>query len=359
LKRLKLKASAQQKRLRVATGRRTEQQPKGQIMKNAKAASIPLITIILAFCFGFDACDKAHKTSGTSVPASTASPASSPAQTAGGDAGQGNNTSQQTRPEIEQQRKEMEQQAEQTVDKEAVAAIAETRNALKAIAANKTDEALKAIERATGKVSILLARNPAAALIPVAYDVEVIDAAPLDIPTIRDRARAAAIAFDAKDYPTARILLYGLTSETRSRTYNLPLATYPDALKEAAGLLDQKKNEEAATTLLTALSALVVIDRIRPLPLVLAQIDIDEAQAARDKDKSQAQKLLADARNQLDRARELGYAGNDPEYAALNKIIADLQAQMKGNQDTASGFSRLKDEVAAFLKKISDSVRRV
>jgi hypothetical protein len=252
----------------------------------------------------------------------------------------------------------MEQQAEKTVDKEAVAAIEETRNAVKAIAANKTDEALKAIERATGKISILLARNPSAALIPVAYSVEVIDAAPLDIPAIRDRAKAAAIAFDAKDFPTARVLLYGLTSETRTRTYNLPLATYPDALKDAASLLDQKKNEEAGTTLLTALSALVVIDRVKPLPLVLAQIDIDEAQAVRDKDKNQAQKLLAEARNELARARELGYAGNDPEYTALNKTIDDLESQLKGNQDTASGFSKLKEEVAAFLKKISDRVRR-
>jgi len=40
-------------------------------------------------------------------------------------------------------------------------------------------------------------------------------------------------------------LLYSLESEIRARTYNLPLATYPLALQEAARLLDQGKNDDA------------------------------------------------------------------------------------------------------------------
>ncbi|MGC2402164.1 MAG: YfdX family protein, partial [Acidobacteriaceae bacterium] len=66
-------------------------------------------------------------------------------------------------------------------------------------------------------------------------------------------------------------LLYGLTSEIRVRTYNLPLATYPLALTEAARLLDQQKNQDANTVLLTALNTLAIIDRVTPLPLVLAR----------------------------------------------------------------------------------------
>ena len=69
---------------------------------------------------------------------------------------------QQVRPEVEQQRKSAEDQARKSLDQEAVAAIDETTNAIKAIADNKTDEALAAIERATGKINVLLARNPAA-----------------------------------------------------------------------------------------------------------------------------------------------------------------------------------------------------
>jgi NADPH:quinone reductase-like Zn-dependent oxidoreductase len=61
----------------------------------------------------------------------------------------------------------------------------------------------------------------------------------------------------------------------------------------------------------------MVIDRVSPLPIVLAQRAINDAEALRDKDKEAAQRLLAVARNELDRAKELGYASNDPEYAAL------------------------------------------
>jgi hypothetical protein len=264
---------------------------------------------------------------------------------------------QQARPDIEKQRKEAEQQAQQSLDKEAVAAITETQNAVKAIALNKTDEALASIERATGKINVLLARNPATALIPTATEVEVIDAAPLDIKVIKARAEDAERAVDNRDFPTARVLLDGLTSEIRGRTYNLPLATYPDALKEAARLLDQKKPDEANKVLLTALNTLVVIDRVTPLPLIDAKASVEAAQELRDKDKDGAQKLLDEAKYEIERSKELGYAGNDPEYAALDKAISDLESQLKGNGDTASAFSSLKEKVSAFFKRLSESAR--
>jgi hypothetical protein len=42
-----------------------------------------------------------------------------------------------------------------------VAALRETQNALAAIDRNKTDDAIAALERATGKLEIVLARTPA------------------------------------------------------------------------------------------------------------------------------------------------------------------------------------------------------
>jgi hypothetical protein len=161
-----------------------------------------------------------------------------------------------------------------------------------------------------------------------------------------------------KNYSAARVLLVGLTSEIRSRTYNLPLATYPAALKEAARLLDQKQAKEATVVLDTTLNTLVVVDRVTPLPLVLAQTAINDAQALRDRDKDAAMKLLATARLELERAKELGYSGNDPEYSALNQAISDLEAQIKGKGDTASAFAKLKERVEAFFKRLSGSERR-
>ena len=264
---------------------------------------------------------------------------------------------QQARPEVEQERKQAEEKAQQTLDKEAIAAVDETTKAVKAIAENKKDEALATIERAIGKVNVLLARNPATALIPVSTAVEVIEAAPLDPETIRARAKAAEDAVEDKDYPTARVLLDGLTSEIRVRTSHLPLATYPTALKEAARLIDQNKSTEARNILLTALHTLVEIDHVTPLPIALAQAAINEAQALRDKDKAKARQLLALARNELNRAKELGYAGKDPTYSAIDKSIANIEKQLRGTEDTASTFAKLKESVSNFFNKFSDTRR--
>jgi hypothetical protein len=262
---------------------------------------------------------------------------------------------QQVRPEVEQQRKSAEDQARKSLDQEAVAAIDETTNAIKAIADNKTDEALAAIERATGKINVLLARNPATALIPVSFQVNVIEAAPMDVKEIRRRAAAAEWAVAARAYPAARVVLDSLTSEIRLRTYNLPLASYPAALKEAARLLDEKKTKEASAALLTALNTLAVIDQVTPLPIAVAQAAIDAAQQLRDKDKDGAQKHLALARAELERAKELGYSGKDPEYADLDKSIRDLEKQLKGSGDTGSLFANLKQKIASFFARASQT----
>lgn len=262
------------------------------------------------------------------------------------------------RPEVEQKRQEVQQQAQRTLDSEAIAAIHETQNAIQAITSNKTDEALAAIERATGKIHVLLARKPANALIPVDLEVDVIDTAPTDNNAILEIAKDASRAIDAKDYPTARVLLAQLMSEIRLKTYNLPLATYPDALKQAAKLLDEKKTNEASNVLLTALNTLVEVDHVTPIPIVVAQTALSKAQSERQKDKNTALTFVNLAKTELERARELGYSSSDPEYNALNSSLADLEKQLNANANTESVFAKLKNEIASFLDKQSNRARR-
>jgi hypothetical protein len=262
------------------------------------------------------------------------------------------------RPEVEQQRQQAQQQAQSTLDKDAVTAITETQNAIKAIADNKPDQALASIERASGKIHVLTARNPATALLPVDSEIVVIDSAPVDVEAIRERARAAKKAMDDKDYPTARVILESLASEIRVRTYHLPLATYPDALKQAARLLDQKKTQEANQVLATALSTLVIVDRVKPLPILIAKASVDAANNIRQKDKDTALKLLSVAHGELDRAKELGYAGNDPEYLAVDTMINDVEKQVKSNGDAKTVFASLRQKVDQLFKKQSESPRK-
>jgi hypothetical protein len=265
---------------------------------------------------------------------------------------------QQVQPEVENQRKQMEEEGKKSLDQDAIVVINDTQKAIDAIAAGKSDDALKTIEEATGKVNILLARNPATAFIPVDAEVDIIDAAPHDTKLIRQIASDATAAVAAKDYPTARVLLYSLTSEIRNRTFNLPLATYPDALKEAARLLDQKKNQEGSNALLTALNTLVVVDKVTPLPLVLSREALRAAKEDSQKDKATAEILVQTAKNELQRSKELGYVANAPEYEALNTDISNLEKQLKGNQDATAVFAKLEDKLSSFLKRQSGQERR-
>ena len=326
-------------------------------MKDTGYVMAPILGVSLLLCLALASCSST-KSDRSSVAAGTPERTPSQSESRPDLQRQRNEAEQQARPEIDKQRQEAQQQAEKTLDKEAISAIEETNRAVNAIAANKTEEALAAIERATGKINVLLARNPANALIPVSLQVEVIDAAPRESKAILGLAQDASRAVDARDFPAARVLLYGLTSEIRVRTYNLPLASYPIALTEAARLLDQKKTHEANTVLLTAINTLAAIDRVTPLPLVLARAAIDQAREQSEKDKAMAQTLLETAKKELQRSKDLGYAGRDPEYAALNSDISNLEKQVKGNEDATSVFAKLEDRFSAFLKRQSERERR-
>jgi hypothetical protein len=333
---------------------------KGAAMKTRRDTSGLCIALPLALSLGAAACrSQGAGASSAAAPAQSQPQAQLQVQSQGQAEieKQRKDAEQQVRPDIERQRKDAEQQAEKSLDSEAMAAIRDTRTAIAAIADNKINDALTAIERATGKVDVLISRNPATALLPVAFGVEVVDAAPVNLQLVRERVKAADRAFSNKDYPTARVMLDGLTSEIRIRTYNLPLATYPTALKEAARLLDQKKTDEASSVLLVALNTLAIVDRVNPLPLVLASAAVGEAESLREKDKAAAQQLLEVARNEVERAKELGYAGNDPEYLGLSKSIASLETQIKGREDTASFFSSLRGKLSSFFQRQSDAKR--
>ena len=256
----------------------------------------------------------------------------------------------QAQPQVEQQRKEAETKGQKTIDKDAVSAIEEAQRAVKAIADGKNDQAIAAIERATGKINILLARKPSTAMLPVDTAVEIVDPAPKDPDAIRALSAEAEKALGNKNYPKARTLLDQLASEIRIRTYLLPLASYPAAMQEAARLLDQKKAEDAKQVLLTALNTLQVVDAPIPIPVALAKAAVANAQAQRDKNKAAAQSQLAMAKANIERAKNLGYDIKDSEYTAINQSIANLDKQLNGTQDTTSAFEKLKEKISNLFR---------
>ena len=93
-------------------------------MKNKLIPSIPRSSAALLVCLAFSAVVHAEDSAATSSHSRS-------------------QTGAAARPEIERQRQEAERQAQGTLDQEAIAAIRDTENAVKAIADGKTDEALR------------------------------------------------------------------------------------------------------------------------------------------------------------------------------------------------------------------------
>lgn len=257
----------------------------------------------------------------------------------------------------EQQRQDAERSAQGEVNQDAAAVIRETRNALDAIAKTDKASAIAALERATGKVNILLARNPATALIPESVEVVLHDTAPSDRSAITAQTDAILAAINRRDYALARVLLDSLRSEIRIRTSNVPLATYPAALREAARLLEAGKNEDAAETLRAALSTVVIIDRALALPLIRAAQAIEAAQDLSGKQKAEALRHLAVARSHLEQAQALGYLDAD-KTAGLTGQIAAVETLLQRNQNAATAFAKLRGDLGTTSREQSDATRR-
>ncbi|AIK95701.1 YfdX family protein [Candidatus Odyssella acanthamoebae] len=260
--------------------------------------------------------------------------------------------SQSTAQAQEQQRKHAEEKTHQTLVPDAATAIKETRNAVEALHKEHHQEALDAIERAIGTLDILLTNHPEEALLPADFSVELIDLAPLEIKAIKEISKAVERSIKNKDYPDSRLLLDILRSEIHIRTYSLALAIYSAALKKAAALLEDKKADESSAVLIRALNTLVIIDQILPIPIINAEVMLKAAEKEHEKDKDIALKLIANARHEIERAKELGYIlkSKDAEYDSLEKAIHDVEKQLKANKSISAAVGVLLDKIKAFLK---------
>lgn len=229
---------------------------------------------------------------------------------------------------VEQQKQDQTAQKRQQITAEAIAAVSETRNALKALDDGKKDDAIAALERATGKLDIILARDPTLALAPTNVSAATIEVV-ADIDKVKEIRKQAQKLLDEGHVQAARHLLEGLASETVISVSNIPLATYPDAIKAAAKLLDEGHEKEAKTVLQTALNTLAVTNTIIPLPVVVTQELLKEAEKLAEKadrkedENKRLTDLLTKAHSNLEFAEVLGYGTKQDFkdlYAQLDKI---------------------------------------
>lgn len=235
---------------------------------------------------------------------------------------------------------------------EAVSAIAETNTALQALAQDKPDQALKALARASGKLNIVLAREPALALAPIDVNVTLYNVYN-SVDAVLKARKQAEDYLEAGEVQKARILIEDLASEMVISVVNIPLKTYPDAISAVVPLIDQGKIEKAKAALRAALDTTVISDRVIPLPLLRADVQLARAEALAEKKKRTEQenkslkRLLSESREQIKLAEALGYGDQE----AYQKLYAELE-EIEGKTKLGGAGEGFFDEIKSSLQSI-------
>ena len=193
---------------------------------------------------------------------------------------------QSVQPKVDQKTADAAAEKRKSLISDAKSAITETRKALQALDEKKDKEAIDALAVATGKLELVLARNPQLALAPVETEVVTHDVLS-NRETVRGIIKEAKENLSDGEVQKARLLLTDLASEIQLRTTNIPLATYPAAIKAITPLIDAGKTDEAKARLQATLNTLVITTEAIPLPKLRAESLLKEAQTlAEKKDRS-------------------------------------------------------------------------
>jgi hypothetical protein len=237
---------------------------------------------------------------------------------------------------------------------DATSAIQETQAALKTLDEGKTSQAIAALERATGKLDLILARDPKLELAPAGVSVTTYDVQG-GLDAVKQVRKEAEELIEAGRLQEARRLIKNLASETVISVSNIPLATYPDAIKRAVKLIDEKKPDDAKRVLQAALNTQVVIDTVIPLPVVKAEEFLKTAEGLaqkkdRTKDDNDRLKTSFDRANeQLQFARALGY-GTKKDFDKMYQQLAEIRDKAADNQSGTGWFAKIKASISELLK---------
>ncbi len=225
--------------------------------------------------------------------------------------------------------------------KEAIVANDEMLQAIVSLEKGDKDAAYKSLSDASGKLDVALARDPHIRQMPISVRVSSIDleSKPGDIKRVLKQAKSQLSDGHVQD---AKTLLRPLTSEIRVTTEFLPMDTYPGQIKLASKEIQEGKPKEAAQRLADTLGTIGTEEKIIPLPPLKAETDVEEAEALIQKDKTknrdQALGLLAQAKQQLEVGKLLGYG----DYKDINSEMDAVKSKITGGSWDMKTFDRLK-----------------
>ncbi len=237
---------------------------------------------------------------------------------------------------------------------EASVALKETEKALKALGEKKPEEAIASLEKATGKLELILARDPGLALAPVDTNVLTFDLlASMD--TVKAMIHDAENFLEDGEIQKARPLVRNLASEIVFQSRSIPLATYPLAIKEIVPLIDKGEIDKARTALQSALNTLVVTtDKVVPLPKLRAEYLMKRAEELSSKENRSEEEVkelsrtIAGVRHQLEMAELLGYGDKD-SYKSLYTQLDEIDKKTSDGKSGEGWFDRIKKKVSGMF----------
>lgn len=233
---------------------------------------------------------------------------------------------------------------------EAVAALSKTKDALAALDDENTEDALNLLAEATGKLELIVARDPSLALAPIEVSIKTHDLYG-SIEAIDEAVEEAKAKMKDGNYQAARHALNDLASEVVITVTSLPLATYPQDIKAITPLIDAGKLEEAKAGLQAALNTVVLTDRIMPLPILRSEGLLKKAEELSskpertDEENAEILGLLAEARNQLKMAQTLGY-GKKSDFKPLYAQLSEIEGKTEDGISAEGFFDRINTSIA-------------
>ncbi len=236
---------------------------------------------------------------------------------------------------------------------EAVKAVYLTKKVFVDLDKKDTKLAIKDLEDAIGKLEVILADKNSPKLLPVDTSMSAVEY----VGSVEDLKKSLDIVSELLDdgkVQEARKILSTLQSEIDLVSINLPLASYPDALKLAAKYLHSNNIEGAKVVLAAALNTMVKEVVVVPIPFLKADSLIAAASEVAKKNRDQAIKHLNAAKEELKIAQTLGYlSDSDVTYKILNDKIDEVEKEIKGKNEVAKLFEDLKVKMKSFKEKIT------
>ncbi len=238
---------------------------------------------------------------------------------------------------------------------EAIESLKYAHEAVVALEKKDTKSAKSDLEKALGKLEVVLASEKAPALLPIDNVVQAKEflGSAKDVEHAIEQVKKL---LDDGKVQEARALMLPLVSEIDITVVNLPLASYPDALKLAAKYVNDEKIEEAKKVLYIALHSFTQVTHIVPIPLLQSADLIAAASRIAKEDKARALKYLTAASNALDVAEKLGYVSeSETTYKMLHDQIKAVKKEIEGKNKAEKLFEKLGKTLEEFKSKIIDT----